>query len=275
MIDDGHWVVERDPNVYNRPYKVDLGEGRSIAAFVYNGDIAQAVAFNNLLSSGQLFAERLIEGFNSTDEPQLVHIATDGESYGHHHRHGDMALAYCLDYIENGKKAKLTNYGQYLELHPPQYEAEIVDNTSWSCIHGVGRWSEDCGCHTGANNEWNQKWRKGLRDSLNWLRDELTDIYKEHSQSLLKDPWAARNAYIDVILDSSDEAVTKFMEQNAVHYLYEETEIKILRLMEMQRHAILMFTSCGWFFDDLSRIETIQILQYAARAIQACQANGW
>jgi len=267
-IGEEQWTIDKDSNVYNRPYKVDLGDGLSIAVFVYNGDIAQGVAFNNLLANGKHFADRLLTGFTDSDEEQLVHIATDGESYGHHHKHGDMALAYCLDYIEKGKKAELTNYGQFLEMFPPTYEARIVENTSWSCIHGVGRWKENCGCHTGGHDSWNQEWRVGLRNALNWLRDELTDIYEQYSSGLLKDPWKARNDYINTILQHDKQGVDEFLSNNAVHFIYKETETKILRLMEMQRHALLMFTSCGWFFDDIARIEGVQILQYAARAIQ-------
>ncbi len=241
-----------------RPYWCQLPSGRRIALFFYHGGIAQEVAFNGLLNSGTNFAKRLTGLFDDDDEPQLAHIATDGESYGHHHRFGEMALADCLNQIEDNGLAKLTNYGQYLELFPPQWEVEIHENSSWSCVHGVERWRADCGCNTGGRPGWHQRWRKPLRDTLDWLRDQLAPIFEREAARLLRDPWAARNEYIEVMLDRSDENVARFLAKHARRKLSLLEEVMVLRLLEIQRHAVLMYTSCGWFFDEISGIETNQ-----------------
>ena len=252
-----------------KPYLVRLPSGRSITVFFYDGPISRAVAFEGLLSSGEKFAQRLISGFSDSRRwPQLMHIATDGETYGHHHPHGDMALAYALDYIESNNLAKLTNYGEYLEKHPPADEAEISNNTSWSCAHGVERWRSDCGCNSGMRPGWGQHWRKPLRDSLDWLRDSLAVEYEEKARQLLKDPWAARDEYINVVLDRSVKTRNAFISEHQLRKLTDEEKIIVWKLLEIQRHAMLMYTSCGWFFDELSGIETVQVIMYAGRAIQ-------
>ncbi|WP_027366147.1 DUF3536 domain-containing protein [Desulfotruncus alcoholivorax] len=255
------------------PYRLNLpGSNRHINIFFYNGPIAQAVAFENLLTNGELFAHRLASGFYELqDRPQLVHIATDGETYGHHHRHGEMALAYALDYIETRKIARITNYGEYLELYPPTHEVQIKEFTAWSCAHGVERWQSNCGCHSGLNPGWNQAWRAPLRHSLNWLRNKITPLFEQKARIYLKDPWAARNEYIKVILNRSPQNIDEYINNHAVHRLDDGEQIAVLKLMELQRNAMLMFTSCGWFFDDISGIEAIQILQYARRVIQLAE----
>jgi hypothetical protein len=179
-----------------------------------------------------------------------------------------MALAYALRLIESQGKARLTIYAEYLEKHPPTHEAQIHQGSAWSCSHGVGRWQRNCGCNSGGHGDWNQRWREPLRNALDWLRDELAVCFESKALDFLRDPWAARNAYISVILDRSPENMELFFNQHATRPLNEEERIKALRLLEMQRHALLMYTSCGWFFDELSGIETVQIIQYAARAIQ-------
>lgn len=270
----GHAAI--DPR---RPYLCKLPSGKTIALYFYDGQVAQDVAFNNLLMSGEDFAKRLVNTIgNSTTETQLAHIATDGESYGHHHRHGDMALAHCLDHIEKSNMARLTNYGEFLAKFPPQYEVMIHENSSWSCVHGVERWRSNCGCHTGGQAGWTQEWRKPLRDALDWLREHLIRIYEQEARDLLRDPWAARNDFIRVIIDRSDAAVQTFLEQHAkTSTVTADQKVKILRLSEMQRNAMYMYTSCGWFFTEVSGLETTQILQYACRAIyyaeQVCGEN--
>ncbi len=264
-IGEEHWQQLKPGEVNTRrAYKCVLPSGNSINLFFYNGPVSQAVAFNGLLNNGQHFAETLIRSFTDEPEPQLVHIATDGETYGHHHKHGDMALAYCLEYIEQKPDVMLTNYGRFLEFHPPQYEVQIVENTSWSCVHGIERWRSNCGCNTGRP-DFHQQWRAPLRDALNWLNSRLNECFEKESKTLLADPWKARNDYISVILKRTDETIKKFLRE---HQIKSDQPARILRLMEMQRHALLMFTSCGWFFDEISGIETTQILQYACRAIQ-------
>jgi alpha-amylase/alpha-mannosidase (GH57 family) len=249
-----------------RPYTVSLPSGRSIGVFFYNGEASQAIAFNGLLNNGQDFAMRLISALDEDrQEPQLMSVATDGESYGHHHRHGDMALAYCIDFIERKPEVTLTNYGQYFAKFPPQHEVRIHENSSWSCYHGVERWRNDCGCNSGGKPGWNQQWRKPLREALDWLRDRASEIYQEAATPVFHDPWAARNDYIRIILNRDERSLRKFMKD---HCVAEPGETLLLRMMEMQRNALLMYTSCGWFFDEVSGIETTQILQYACRTLQ-------
>ena len=265
------WIETHNGSVPpTRPYRIALKEGRSIAIFFYDGPTSRAVAFEGLLDSGKTFAQRLLADFReqATDaEPQLVHIATDGESYGHHHRYGEMALAYALEWMEQHSDAKLTNYAEFLDKFPPTWEAEINENTSWSCQHGVERWRSDCGCN-GGHAGWNQKWRAPLRESLDWLRDAITPLAEAAAKPLLHDLWAARNAYIDVILNRSTKNVQNFLDTHATHPLNPEERTRVLKLMEMERHALLMYTSCGWFFDDISGIETVQIIAYAGRVLQ-------
>ena len=255
-----------------RAYSLSLNSGRTIAIFFYDGPISRAVAFEKLLSKGELFAQRLMGGFSdSRSWPQLVHIATDGETYGHHHTHGDMALAYALHYIESNHLAKLTNYGEFLEKHPPSHEVKIFDNSSWSCVHGVERWRSNCGCNSGRKTEWDQEWRAPLRQALDWFRDTLAPLYEQRAGELLKDPWRARNDYIEVISDRSAPNLENFFEEQAVRDLSPPEKVTALKLLELQRHAMLMYTSCGWFFDELSGIETVQVIQYAGRALQLSQ----
>jgi alpha-amylase/alpha-mannosidase (GH57 family) len=250
------------------PYLCALPSGKTITLFFYNKPISQDIAFGDLLNSGENLASRLLNAFDNRQEPQLVHIATDGESYGHHHRFGDMALAYALHSIDADDHTLLTNYGEYLEQNPPTHEVEIFENTSWSCAHGIERWRRDCGCNTGAHPGWHQAWRAPLREALDWLRDAAIPLYEEKARSLFNDPWTARNAYLGVILDRSLERLNSFFTAYAPRTLSDEERTTALKLLELQRHTLLMYTSCGWFFDDISGIETVQIIQYAGRAAQ-------
>jgi len=256
----------------SRPYFVRLPSGRRINVFFYDAPISRSIAFERVLENGELLANRLLGGFSDTRAwPQLIHAATDGESYGHHHRFGDMALGYALDYIERTESATLTNYSEYLERVPVEWEVEINENTSWSCAHGVERWRSNCGDNSGGHSEWNQEWRAPLREGLDWLRDKLAPLYEEHGAVLFKDPWEARSDYIRVILNRDDDNKSEFFARHGTSRLDEAQATRALELLELQRHAMLMYTSCGWFFDDLSGIETTQVLQYAGRAIQLAQ----
>jgi alpha-amylase/alpha-mannosidase (GH57 family) len=250
-------------------YQVRLPSGKSFTVFFYDGPVSQAVAFENLLVSGERLANRLMSAFNDRRQwDQLVHIATDGESYGHHHRHGEMALAYALQYIQSQNLARLTNYGEYLEKHPPTHDAQIHEPSSWSCVHGVGRWMSNCGCNSGGHSGSNQNWRTPLRNSLDWLRDELAPLFEKKAKELLRDPWQARNNYISIILDRAEPNREKFLSEHATRELNDAEKVRVFKLLELQRHAMLMYTSCGWFFDEISGIESVQVVQYAARALQ-------
>ncbi len=251
-----------------QPYLVRTANGRSIAVFFYDGPISRAVAFEGLLNDGGNMARRLLRGYRENGRAgQLVHIATDGESYGHHHRHGDMALAYALRWIEENSDAHLTNYGEFLENFPPSQEAEIYEHTSWSCSHGIERWRSDCGCGNLSDAGWNQKWRAPLRTALDWLRDTLRPLWNEMATQMFNDFEAARDGYIHVLLDRSAITQQAFFEKFAAHPVPHEHRTTILKLMELERHIQLMYTSCGWFFDDVAGIETVQILSYAGRVL--------
>src|SRR6202140_4054307 len=258
----------------SRAYLVNLPSKKTISVFFYDGPISQGVAFEGLLNDGKRFADRLMSGFSDSRQgPQLVHIATDGESYGHHHHRGEMALTYALDEIERQNLAKLTNYGEFLEKHPPKHFVEIVENSSWSCAHGVERWRSDCGCNSGGH-PWNQQWRAPLRAALDWLRDKLAPIFESRLKEYVRDPWATRDDYIRVILDRSEESRKAFFADQAIRPLEPHEQVAALKLLEMQRHALLMYTSCGWFFDELSGLETTQVIHYAGRALQLAEECG-
>jgi len=265
---DGQWRNNLiDPG---RAYRCALPSGRAIDLFFYDGATSQAVAFERLLSNGhQIIARMTARGDLEGGGPPLCHIATDGETYGHHHRYGDMALAWALSQVENGwQGTRLTNYAEYRAVHPATWEVQIAENTSWSCAHGVSRWQDDCGCNSGGKPGWRQEWRRPLRDALDWLRDRAVSILDGIGGELFRDPWAARDAYIDVLLDRGNGARDGFLAAHAHHELDAGQRVRALSVMEMARHAMLMFTSCGWFFDDLSGIETVQCMQYAARVAE-------
>jgi alpha-amylase/alpha-mannosidase (GH57 family) len=256
------------------PYLCPLPSGRSIAIFFYEGKTSYDVSYGNLLEDGETFAKRLASLLGDGDGPKLAHIATDGETYGHHHRYAEMALAYAARYIEDRKLGTLTVYGEYLEKVPPQHEVQIVENTSWSCAHGVERWRSNCGCHAGRFASGKQQWRKPLRDALDWLRDDVAELYEQRIGKYVQDPWALRNKYIEVVLDRSRQNAERFIDANIKAGLGQGEKVMLLKLLEMQRNAMLMYTSCGWFFDDINGIETVQVMQYAARTMQLAKEAG-
>ena len=269
---DTPWIETPNATVNTtRPYRVPLPNGRSIAVFFYDGPTSRAIAFEGLLNRGETFAQRLLNALPAEPadgEPAMLsHVATDGESYGHHHKHGEMALSYAMHWIEQGDRAQLTNYGEFLEKFPPHWEAEVADDTSWSCAHGVERWRSDCGCN-GGKPGWNQAWRGPLRGALDLLRDRTAPLAEALAKDLLKDLWAARDGYVRVILDRSPTSEDRFLAEHATRELAQEERTTVWELMELQRHAQLMYTSCGWFFDEISGIETVQIIAYAGRVVQ-------
>ncbi len=266
------WIETPDASVDpTHPYRIKLDEGRSIAVFFYDGPASRAIAFEGLLNSGEEFGRRILGSLrphvDGRGEPQLAHVATDGESYGHHHRHGEMALSYAVHWIEEQGLAQPTNYGEFLARFPPRWEAEVVENSSWSCFHGVDRWRSDCGCN-GGKPGWNQAWRGPLRKALDLLRDRTAPLADAVAAPLLKDLWAARDAYIDVVLDRRRGCVDQFLARHEVHPLTTSERVTVLELLELERHTQLMYTSCGWFFDEISGIETVQIIAYAGRVLQ-------
>ena len=295
-VNDTQWTdVSRGGIDTSMPYLCRLPSGESIAIFFYDEAISQEIAFSNLLENGEVFANRMIRYFSQYQKPSgLLNIASDGETYGHHHRFGDMALAYALYLIESKNLARITIYGEYLSKNPPTHQVEIIENTSWSCTHGVERWRDDCGCcTTGSIVQMpvsnpvvqttardrpitvkscglvsRQKWRSPLREAMNWLRQTLVSLFNDRMSQFVTDPWQARDDYIDIILNRSPQNIELFFSKHAIRTLSEKEKVEVLKLLEIQRNGMLMYTSCGWFFDDISGIESVQVLRYACRAMQ-------
>ena len=241
-----------------RAYTIPLASGRTIAAFFYDGGLAQGIAFGGWLDDGEALAHRLAGAGEG-----LVNLATDGESYGHHHRYGEMALAYALKTIEDIDGAEVSNYAAWLAAHPPTMEAKVVGPSAWSCAHGVGRWSRNCGCAIDPARSGHHEWRATLRSALNALRDRVDEVYEEQMRAHGEDPWVARDAWIERLLD--DEAIGRPLHAS-------ETPVEVL--LELASHRLMMFTSCGWFFDDPSGLEPVQLLRYARRAMALCVEAG-
>ena len=250
-------------------YFIKSAPDKYIDLFFYDGAISKSVAFDELLRDGNKFINRLEDGISyQRNYPQLVNIATDGESYGHHTKFGDMALSFIMSMKIKDSPFTVTNYGEYLEKYRSDWQVDIKDVSSWSCCHGVGRWKEDCGCSTGGHAGWNQKWRKPLREALDYLRDGVTPLFEKYGKKYFKNYMEARYNYVDVILDRSYINVRKFQNEHFLPDLSDEDKVKAMKLLEIQRQAMLMYTSCGWFFCEISGIETVQIMKYAARVIQ-------
>jgi len=277
-LGESRWVTpaeaELDPR---RPYRWRLKDrqGRvqgdlGIDVCFYHAPLSRGVSFQHYLRDAAALAGRIAEAAAGFTDP-LILIATDGESFGHHERFGDMCLATLFAREAPRRGFSVTNLGAYLATHRPAWEVELLPQSAWSCSHGVGRWREDCGCSTGGGPGWNQRWRRPLREGLDRLRDALAEIFAEEGGPLLTDVWAARDDYIELLLDRGQDARESFFARHARRPLSGEEQARALRLLEMQHHAMLMYTSCGWFFSDISGIETVQNLRYAARAMDLAE----
>lgn len=277
--DEDHWQDVAhgsiDTRVAYRYFHRD-GSGRSLAVFFYDQELARAIAFEQALTSSASLVERFAQ--MATGAGSLVNVATDGESYGHHHKFGELCLAHALTIDAPARGFAITNYGDYLDQYPPEIEIEISngqegEGSSWSCAHGVSRWIRDCGCHTGGQPGWNQSWRAPLRKALDYLRDEVEAHFEATRGELFTDPWAARDEAISLILDEQ-KSREQFLAIHAPRQLSREEERRALLFLELQRNLLLMYTSCGWFFNDISGIEPIQILKYACRALDLMNQLG-
>lgn len=258
-----------------RPYRCYLDSQKTgkksqayIDIFFYDGPISRDMGFSDVVYNSHHFAGRVGAAIRGDHRrSQLISVATDGETFGHHKKGTEKTLAYAFigEFPRHGWT--VTNYAHYLSLNPPSWEVQLKPVTAWSCAHGVDRWQDDCGCG-GEGGVWHQKWRRPLRNALNWLRDQLIDVYEKHGSVLFRDPWQARDEYIHVMSDRSHANVSHFLSRHQTHKLDAGEQVEALRLLEMQRHSLLMFTSCGWFFEEISRPEGTQILRYAARALE-------
>ncbi len=252
-----------------RPYRCWVGH-RFLDIFFYDGPISAAIGFEDLLASSFNFAERLGSAVRHDGRPaQLISVATDGETFGHHKMGTEKCLAYAFTREFPQRGWQVTNYGDYLHRCPPTWEVVLKPVTAWSCSHGVNRWQDDCGC--ARSDQHHQKWRKPLRQALDWLRDQLIPVYEAELGQMLHAPWQARDEYIEVVANRDPAAVTAFLKRHQRHPLLLQEQVRSLQLLEMARHTLLMYTSCGWFFEEISRPEGVQILRYASRALDLAE----
>jgi alpha-amylase/alpha-mannosidase (GH57 family) len=275
---DSRWEDASGGKIPNgRAYRYSCGDGKYIHIFFYDPDMARGIAFDRLLEHSSRFLGQIDRTWSLRaplkDEPWLVNVATDGESYGHHFRFGDMALAAAFEQLETDPSAQIVNYGWFLSNFPVVAEVEIIERTAWSCAHGLGRWSSDCGCQVGRGPGWTQKWRAPLRNALEYLRDNIALHFETSMQSLCADPWGARDEYIDLVLDRKNQ-LAPYLEKHLRDGPRSENVSRFLELLEMQRFSLLMFTSCGWFFDEISQLESVLLLKYAAMAIELAEKTG-
>ena len=269
-----HWETLRHEAVDPRhPYRILLGGGKQFHIFFYDAPISRAIAFQGLLFNGDSLAQKLFSslGRRSSDPEQLASTATDGESFGHHHKFGEMAIAYAVKKIEDNQLANVTNYAEFLSRTGSKWEVDIYENSSWSCPHGVERWRSDCGCRLNFQEGWNQLWRAPLREAFMFLQNIVDKVFEDETEELLKDPWEARNDYISVMLDASDKQKKKFIAKNVKKTVQAVDEKKLWDLLEAEKFSLLMYTSCGWFFDDISGIEPVHMMKFALRAIELTQ----
>ena len=252
-------------------YRILLEHGKQFHIFFYDGALSRDIAFHGILNSGEAFAQKLLGAFGTREREQLVSTATDGESYGHHHKFGEMALAYAVKKIEDDNHAFITNYAEFLDRFGSFWEADIHENSSWSCAHGVERWRADCGCRLSHEPGWNQRWRATLREAFDFLKEIVDRVFEKELAPLVKDPWKARDLYVDVMLDPSTISKDRFLARHASHKLTQAEENKIWNLLEAEKFALFMYTSCGWFFDEISGIEPVQVMKFAARAMEYVQ----
>jgi alpha-amylase/alpha-mannosidase (GH57 family) len=250
-----------------RPYLVRLPSGRSISAFFYDHGISNSIAFGDLLSSGARLSRALLEGFSDAEGPQLVNVASDGETYGHHHRNGHAALTRSISEVEKSGQAKVVNYGLFLSLAPPTWEVRIAEPSSWSCAHGVERWRSNCGCGSEIRKGYSQEWRSPLRASMDWLRDRAAEVYSRRGEMLFVDSAAARERLGSSGMNTP-AGLQRYLATQLRKGLSADGEQEARKLLEMVECTSLMYASCAWFWEDITRPETRQMLRYAARAME-------
>lgn len=242
-----------------------------IDIFFYDGALSKGLAFDDVVYDSKRLMEKIDSAkISNFKEDQLISMAVDGETFGHHKHFTERTIAFLLSEYAEANGYKVVNYGEYLSLHEPEYEVTLNEGnrgegTSWSCIHGVARWKKNCGCHTGGHDGWNQRWRRHLRNAFNQLNGKLGILFELEGKKYFKNVWNARNDYIDIILKGDRKG---FFAEHAIKKLSKADTDKAIELLEMQRYSMLMFTSCGWFFSEISGIESVKVLEYAKRAME-------
>ena len=275
---ESRWITPAEAELDSRrPYRWSLRDGRGkaredvgIDVCFYDAPLSRGISFQHYLRDAGTLASRIANAAAGFSDP-LILIATDGESFGHHEKFGDMCLATLFAREAPQREFSVTNLAAYLASHRPTWEVELLAQSAWSCSHGLGRWQDDCGCSAGGGPGWSQRWRRPLREGLDRLRDALGQIFVEEGGSLLADVWAARDDYIGLLLDPSETTREAFFARHSTHPLSSVEQVRVLRLLEMEHQALLMYTSCGWFFSEISGLETVQNLRYAARAIELAE----
>ena len=269
LIDDEtEQPVNNSPELWRHPWTLSCPSG-DLTVFFYHPGLSSDISFQHLLRDANNFYNRASEELKG--EWSQLPIATDGEIYGHHEKLGNMGLTAFLSKVHGDSSLKMGNFGSLMEEASPAgrvilHEGENAKGSSWSCSHGVSRWYKDCGCHTGSQKGWNQKWRSPLRTGFDRLSDEIDRIYRRGMKRLTKkDPWVIRNKYIEVLLEPGK--AEEFFDRHGSRRKSETDKNLFFRLLEGQKFKLFMYTSCGWFFADISGLEPVQNMMYAARAV--------
>lgn len=257
------------------PYTKEGNRGDGfLDVFFFDEGLSRAASFEDLLTHADSFAQRLGSVFSeNAQEDETVILATDGETFGHHKPFSDMCLAFFFTHTAYRFGIEPVNFGYVLAHNPSRYEVTLKnasgEGSSWSCTHGTGRWIRDCGCRTGGKETWNQKWRTPLRKALEHLQQHIDTAFEKTLEEYTQNPWALRDAYTPYENEYSTDAITQLLVSHGCSVSLDQTSITtIVRLLEAQKYMLYAFTSCGWFFSDISGIETIQNLLYACRAMQ-------
>ncbi len=251
------------------PYLVRLPSGRSISVFFYNAPLSGGVSFDwTTTSNADLFAAsylpaHLVSGKREAGEAQMLLIATDGELYGHHKPWRDKFLTHLVQFGAPGYGFEVCTLERYLQMYPATREATLRVPSAWSCGHGVARWDSGCECTEG-----DSSWKGGLRRALHSLAERGDQLFAEYARETLSDPWAARNAYLDLRNNWITPANfwSRFGKEQRAPAQQAEVE-RTLQLLEAQYYQQYSFTSCGFFFEDLDRIEPRNDISFARRAI--------
>ncbi|MEO7963997.1 MAG: DUF3536 domain-containing protein [Gemmatimonadaceae bacterium] len=273
------YQVRNAPSL-GHPGNYTTSNGRTIALFPYDGDMSHGIAFGNVLRDAWQWSERIMATYDlppacqndddevddtSLDTPVLVSAATDGETYGHHHRFSEMALARVLE-LSAEKGVMVENFASWLARFPATHDVELVEPSAWSCSHGIERWRSNCGCRMDQSVPPRQEWRTPLRVGLERLAEGVHEVFERDGTPIFGDAWKVRDEYAQIDIaepNETHEFVVAKLGKGATPELVRRGR----ELLEMEHDSLRMFTSCAWFFDDIGGLEPTQVLRYASRAI--------